>query len=47
MYAELLQYGLDINLVLDGHKVILEVLSEGQLLVAVSLDWCLSDSSTA
>ena len=33
---ELVQEGLDISLILDFHKASLEVLSEGQLLVAVS-----------
>ena len=29
------------SLLLDGHKYSLKVLSEGQILVSVSLDWCL------
>ena len=45
--VELGQEVLDINLVLDGQKAILEVLSEVQLLVAVSLTWCISTSSAA
>ena len=45
--VELGQGGLDIAFFLDVHKAILEVLSKGQLLVAVSLVWCLSDSSAA
>ena len=44
---ELVQERLDINLVLDGHKTILEVLSEVQILIAVSLDWWLSASLVA
>ena len=45
--VELGQEGLDNNLVIYGQKSILEVLSEGQILVVVSLTWCLSDHSTA
>ena len=45
--VELIQEGFDIALVLDGHKARLEVLSEGQILVAVSLAWYLSASSAA
>ena len=37
----------DITLVLYGHNVSLEVLDEVQLIVAVSLAWWLSASSTA
>ena len=36
--VKLVQEGLDTTLVLDGHKYRIEVLSEGQLLVDVSLD---------
>ena len=36
-YVELLQEDVDINLVLDGHNSRLEVLSEFQIIVAVSL----------
>ena len=43
--VELVQEGLDITLVLDGHKASLEVLSEGQIIIDVSLSWWLSDSS--
>ena len=45
--VELVNTGLEITLVFDGHKASLEVLIEGQLLVAVSLGWWLSASSTA
>ena len=45
--VELEQEGLDIYLVLDGQKSSLEFLSYGQLLVAVSLAWCLSYSSAS
>ena len=45
--VELEQEGLDITLVLDGQKPRLEILSEGQLLVAVSLAWWISAYSTA
>ena len=41
------QEGLEISLVLDLHKTILEVLSEGQILVAASLAWWLRASSDA
>ena len=44
--VELGQEVLDITLVLDVHKTSLEFLSEGQLLVAVSLTWWLSAPST-
>ena len=37
IYDELVQEGLGINLVFDEQKNIIEVLSEGQLLVTVSL----------
>ena len=40
--VELVREGLDITLVLDGNNSILEVLSEGQIIVAVSLSWWLS-----
>ena len=46
IYVELGQEGLDITLVLDGHMVNLELLSEGKLFVAVSLTWWLRNSST-
>ena len=45
--VELGQEGLDNNLVIYGQKSRLEVLIEGQILVVVSLTWCLSDPSTA
>ena len=41
VYVEFLQEGLNINLVLYFQKTSLEVLSEGHLLVSVSLTWCL------
>ena len=44
---ELVHGGLDIILVVDDQKAILELHSEGQFLFDVSLAWCLSDSSTA
>ena len=47
IYVELVQEGLDIDLVLDGQKASLEVLSEDHIFVAVSLDWCLSASSAS
>ena len=47
IYVELGQEGSYITLVLDGQKSSLEFLSEGQLLVAVFLDWWLSASSTS
>ena len=37
IYVELRREGLDMILFLDGQKAILEVLSKGQLLVAVSI----------
>ena len=40
------QEGLDITLVFDGQNYSLGFLNEGQLLVAVSLAWWLSASST-
>ena len=46
IYVELGQKGLDITLVLGGHKSSLEVLSEAQLIVDVSLTLWLSASST-
>ena len=45
--VELGQEVLDNNLVIYGQKSRLEVLSGGQILVVVSLTWCLSDHSTA
>ena len=45
--VELIQEFLDIALILDFYKASLEVLGEGRLLVAVSLAWWLSASSTA
>ena len=45
--VELGQECLGIDLVLDGQKVSLEVLGEGQLLVAYSLAWWISSSSAA
>ena len=39
IYVELGQEGLGITLVLDGQKASLEVLGEGQIIVAVSLTW--------
>ena len=36
---------LDITLIIGGQKAIIEVLSEGQHIGAVSVDWRLSDSS--
>ena len=47
IYVELGQKGLDITLNLYGHKTSLEVLSKGNLLVYVSLTWCLRASYTA
>ena len=47
IYVELVQEGLDITLVLCGHKAILEALSEVHLLVDVPLYWCLSASSAS
>ena len=47
IHVELGKKGLDINLILDGHRTRIIVFSEGQILVDVSLNWCLSDSSTA
>ena len=47
IYVELVQEGLDTNLVLDGQNSITEVLSEGHILVALYLDWWLIDSSIA
>ena len=47
IYVELVQEGLDITLVLDDQKASLEVLSEVQMLVSISLDWCLSASYSA
>ena len=44
--VDLGEEGLDITLVLDGHKASLEVIIEGHLLVDVSLAWWLSASST-
>ena len=44
--VDLVQEGFDIILVLDGHKVRLEVLSHGWLLVAISPAWKLSGYST-
>ena len=46
IYVELGQEGLEITLVLDEHKSSLEVLSEGHILVDISLAWCLSYSYT-
>ena len=46
-YVKLVQEGLDTTFVLDTQKYILEVLSEGNIVVAVSLAWCISDFSTA
>ena len=46
IYVELGQKGLDITLVIDDQKDRLEVLSEGKILVAFSLYWWLSASST-
>ena len=43
IYVKLVQEGLGITLVLDGHKSILEVLSESQLLFSAPLTWFLSD----
>ena len=45
--VELGQEGLDINFILDGQKASLEVLGEGQILVAASLALCISASSAA
>ena len=45
--VELGQETLEIALVLDGQKSSIEVLSEVQLLVDVSLTWWLSASSAA
>ena len=45
--VELVQEGLDIALVLDGQNASSEVFSEGRILVAVSLTWWLSASSTS
>ena len=45
IYVELGQEGLDINLILDDQNSSLEVLCGGQILVAVSLSWCISDYS--
>ena len=45
--VELGQEGLDKTLVLDVKKDILEVLSEGKLIVDVSFTWWFSDSSIA
>ena len=45
--VELVQDVLDITLVLDNQKASLEVLSEGQLLVDISLAWYLSASYAA
>ena len=44
IYIELVQEGLGITLVQGDQKNILEVLSEGQLLVTVSLACWISDS---
>ena len=46
IYVELVHTGLDITLVLDDQKSILEFLSEDCLISAVSLAWWLSASST-
>ena len=46
VYVELVQEGLDITLVLDVQKAILEVPNESQLLFAASLSWWISASST-
>ena len=45
-YVELVQEGLDITLVLDGQKAILEVPNEIQLIFSASLSWWISASST-
>ena len=45
--VELGQEGLYINLVLDVQKTRLELFSEGQLLVAVSITWWLSDTPSS
>ena len=42
---EFVQEVLDVTLFLDVQKAGLEFISEGQLLVAVSLAWWISDSS--
>ena len=47
IYAEFGQEGLDIILVLGGQKASLELISEGQLIVDVSLSWLISPSSTS
>ena len=47
MNVELGQKGLYIVLVLDGQNTSLEVLSEGHIIIAVSLTWWLSASSAA
>ena len=44
--VELGQEGLEIALIFDVYKFSLEVLGEGQLLVAVSLTWWISDPSS-
>ena len=45
IYAKLIQEGLDITLVLDVQNSSLEVFSEGLVIVAFYLAWCLSSSS--
>ena len=45
-YVEMLHKGLDITLVPDGQKFSLEVLSEGKILVVVSLAWYINAYST-
>ena len=47
IYVELGQEIFDVTFVLDGNKAILEILSEFQILVYVSLAWCISASSTS
>ena len=47
IYIVLGQRGLDITLVLDGQNASLEVPSECQRLVYLSLDWLISASSTS
>ena len=47
IYVELVHEVLDVTLLLDGQKFILEFLSDGLILVSVSLYWWLSASSTA
>ena len=47
MYVELGKKILEITLVLDGQKASFEVLSGGQILVALYLAWFLSASSAS